>query len=927
MIKVQTKHKLIRGIGLILTLFTFFQQGFSTTYYSKGGSWNDAMSWVTGSCASTTNAGTYPISGDTAVICGGNTIIIEGNMTCQKVDVIDGTISYSTTGGSSLYVQGGNLSVKKAGKIEYTGNSTLKHNLFIDGYLLNEGQLNLRSDADDYVLISFTGSIPSKIPALGGSYQLGYLRMNKNIPNILVDNQDPIFTKALTVGSMMVGHSSLDLNRGIFRHNNTEEMGNVYQPGMTLNDPMVIPENVTIEVFQGKVTIPINNITYLRGKIRLAGGTLAVSTGIGALTPYGLYYQGNTAAITLQNGGVLYIPGVFKNDPTVPSSIIFYMAGDSRVDVGIVKSTVEVFKITELSTFHMSWGVITLHNQSNYRDLSVVMPTDFELMGRTQVTGGKIEFGGLYTVGAQNFRFTGCKQFPHIVINSNVLFPITVNPYTHPCQFSSLYGWKFDVLSLTIGRGKTFDMKDIRTFSDHTTMTIAYANDSLGFHNDGTFNARSSWVDFSGRYQRISGKSITVFSSLRVNLDPFKPFDNDVWTGPILKTNIVVADTTLLFRNLDLNQKELKTGLSDSKPGYMSVNLNCGVFHGTLTRYFTKNKKLLDFFSDKLNDYTSSDLPFYITDLQTINTLSCPGVYYHLDRNNASRTVLIAAERIPQLGGYISVTYKGYHESGSGKIGLSRCNYIDGGDQVNVIAGFHWTISAEAKLATGSYVIAAKNLSLTLDNPDVQNLRLLQWTGDAISGVGVKGFNPGVAPLISSRYPYHIFGKPCYFYTAKPGYAALTYVTRYSLSYTDLNNSFYIGTLVGANPSTYYEQASSLAFRYENGKDPYPFPTLKGELEEDEIMLSSLSDELFIYPNPAHRGEGMVITISSKISGKAFSVQLINMHGDVIANTTTDLDSSKKLIMDLSKYNIKEGMYMLLISQGDRIWQKRLLIK
>ncbi len=936
MIKIQTKYKLIRGIGLVLTLFTFFQQGFSTTYYSKGGNWNDAMSWVTGSCSSTINAGMYPISGDTAVICGGNKIILEGNIICKKVDVVDGIISYSTAVSSFLYVQGGDLTIERNGKIEYTGTLGLIHNLFIDGNLSNKGQLNLRSDASNYVGLNFTGSIPSVVSAAGGTYHLAYLRMNKNIPAILVDMQDPALSKELTDGSKLVGHSSIDLNRGIFRHNNVEELDNIYQPGMTLNDPMVISENVTIEVFQGKMTIPINNTTYLRGNIRLAGGTLAVSTGLigKGPTPYGLYYQGNQADITLQDKSNLFIAGAFKNDPMTPSSSVnFHMVMNSSMDVGVEKTTVETLKFTETSSFNMSFGRITIHNASSYTDPSVTTPTDFELMSNiTNVSGGEVHFGGMYTIGSQRFRFTGCRQFPHMTIGRDVVSAIVVVPYTHMCQLTP-QGWTFDVLSLKIGKDKTFDMMDDRTLSTHTVMRIMGArseNDSIGFYNDGTFIAHSSWVSFNGRYQYIAGNSITTFSSLQIDTDPFKPLD-DFWSGPILKTNIMVSDTTRLFRNMNLNKQELKTGVSDSKPGYMAVdNISRGVFNGTLTRYLKRDKKFLKL-NDELNDYAASDLPFYIVDIQTMRDFGgCSGVTMHLDRDNPGRLIRIAANTIPQSGGYISVTYKGYHEYSGNKMLIARCNYIDGGDQVNVIAGPNWRISAESKLSSGSYNISAKHFSLTVDDPDIQKLRLLQLNGDALSGVGSKGFNVGVAPYIG-RQEFLIFGKVCFLYKYKSSYAGLVHVVRYSLSYAELNNSFYIATLADVNPATSSQQVSSLTFRFYNGKDPYPFPTLTSlDKASMTTMLSVLdANGMSIAPNPATRNNSITITLPADVKSKSIHLRLIDMHGQIVINQSMDSTStaSEDVVLNLQEYNLQPGIYMLLLTHDGKTWEKRLIIR
>ncbi len=949
---------LIIGILFLTTLSNLSAKTYYAAKKTGLALWDNSSSWVTDNCTSTTNSGTFPGTGDTAIICGGNKIQVENFVTCAQLNILDGSLIYSDAFVSSLYVQGGDLVLKKAGLIEYSGNKSLKHNLFIDGDLLNEGQLDLRNDGDDYVLLSFTGSTNSKVMQLGGSYELGYMSMNKNKSDFLVDIQDTAFSKALTEGSVLVNHSSLDLNRGVFRHSASEKLSNVYQAGQTVNDPYVISPKVSFQVYHGQVSIISNNTTYLEGSIIVNGGILNISTGLlkNDTTSHGLFYRGTKAVILVQNKGVLSIPGAFKNSES--TSVVNFAINDGIVDVAIVKPTVETFKITRDSQFSPMNGKITINQSSTFTHSSVEEMADYNVATTLDyglVPDIELIFGNERNAIPNEFRFkpypSYLRSLPHVVVEKLS----TLRPY------SSTFDNNIFLLSLTIKSNATFDTRDFKTGSDHNHLHVMLANDrGYGFYNLGKFEARQSWIVFHGAFpinssltafrratQRIGGyvalgtPTNTIFSSLEVST----LFNKSVSQHVILEIPVLVQDTVLLSRNLNLNKQELKIGVSDKRSGFMYAEPNTGVYDGKLTRYVRSEIQPLffqDFEKESLASYMGkiTDVPFYFVSIDTFNTVNIGRIRVptkSLDHTDC--TLRIGITQRPQKGGYISVVYsEELTEILDGDIHKTYGTYplnvtlkeifaTGGSDDITGASVFNWTISAEPGLDGGTYSLALRNSSIAVPKYGFINTYVVlkdRLVGEVDWGKFARG--PIYPYIANENKPDQIwyYGK---FYAARKGLSFADLNQRFHLGFSDVYKKAFdppcglcgFGTLIIPHYVTVSRQNLLLSPKFLTASGTSSSHMLKKEGES----------ELTISPNPS-MGDDVKISIPAIASRSTTTYyRIIDIYGNTLSENYIYPEYDKtenKHTEIINVSSLKKGIYTLFVLSGDKTYLKQLII-
>ncbi len=199
---------------LVLSTILLNSIAYATTYYAKNtGDWNNATTWVTGTCSSTMNTGSYPKAGDVAVLCNNKTVTIKGNESVQDISIDDGTLAFGNAANYTLTISG-NLTLDNKGILEYTFNSGRQHTLSIGGSLTNEGKVDLLSDSNDYVSITFNGASTTIVSGGGQWRSLAFMTLNKSTKNKVVDLQSSDFSDELTKGDKVVSKTSVVLTRG-----------------------------------------------------------------------------------------------------------------------------------------------------------------------------------------------------------------------------------------------------------------------------------------------------------------------------------------------------------------------------------------------------------------------------------------------------------------------------------------------------------------------------------------------------------------------------------------------------------------------------------------------------------------------------------------------------------------------------------------
>jgi hypothetical protein len=124
-------------VSLLSLLITFaFNAGAQTTYYSRANNvnWNLSTSWSTVGHASATNAGTFPVAGDIAIIGNSNTIHVNVNSACASLQLgssttnnlgaIDFTAAVTLTVSGNIQLGGAGNS-NRDGTITFASGSTV----------------------------------------------------------------------------------------------------------------------------------------------------------------------------------------------------------------------------------------------------------------------------------------------------------------------------------------------------------------------------------------------------------------------------------------------------------------------------------------------------------------------------------------------------------------------------------------------------------------------------------------------------------------------------------------------------------------------------------------------------------------------------------------------------------------------------------
>ncbi len=518
---------------LTLAFFlAFVVQASARNYYSakNNGLWTDPTSWSTVTYGSPMNTGTYPLRGDVVFIGDGYTIYMNANALIASITVGQGTsgaLFFSPYLAWTMTIAG-TLTINTGAQFSYVANASKTHSLYISGNIVNNGTMDLYSDADDLVNLTFNSRINSTISGTG-VFDLNKVIMYKStLKTYKVEVQSNNFEPAIR---------NLVLTFGTYIHNNT----GTYLVNQSLG-------NYTLTV-DAQVNVPIgtmwfsprNQYMFLEGKMFVTGGTVLVgnTSGTGGIR---YYNNGSTLPEVNVSSGLLSVYGgiTCKTGSASDAFLVSVSGGKILCNSGTIGSADPLFQINNAasSSFTMSGGNIVLQKPNS----TGPAVADFDLngmAGTVAVTDGTVEFGNASTAAGATFNFV-----PYAGItqpNFKVTGPLS-NSVTLYTSFASTSDFK--LLSLNIQANKVFDINSISgTSGSSKVMMLTHNFDGLhGFFNDGTFNQQNSTVLMqAAEGQWIGGAVTTTFYKLSIN----NPFGVSLGVSSKVSNALVLTDGVL----------------------------------------------------------------------------------------------------------------------------------------------------------------------------------------------------------------------------------------------------------------------------------------------------------------------------------------------------------------------------------------------
>jgi hypothetical protein len=497
---------LSRHILPVIAFFVSVLNANALTYYSRvSGNWNSAASWSLigyGGVATVL----FPTANDTAKVGNGYTITINTSSACARLDIgqgASGIVQYSNASNYTLTVSG-NITVNTGATLIYSGNGSKTHILQVGGSISNSGTIDLYSDANDIVNLSFNTSSTSTVSG-NGTWALNNVTLSKSFSTSIVDVQSSAFETAIAI---------LTVTTGTYIHDNS----GTYSVNSSVASDFAITQNAVFKIQQGTVSFsPNSNRTYLYGSLYVDGGTVTIGTSAGT---YGLRYDKvgtNVPYLEISSGSMTVYGGITNASGAGSDPFSFRMTGGTMLlNSGSTGCSDEVFFVNDVasSSFYMSGGTITEqapNTQGSPR-------TDWGIcgdFGSVSTTGGTVQFGNASSGSNKIFTFIPFANAvqPNFEVAGPLASTITLCPYNPTTA-------DFILLSLKINGGKVFDNRSyVGTAGDNKKMTLVSEYDGIhAFYNDGSFLARMGNVELSGtETQIIGGSVVTAFYDLTIS--------------------------------------------------------------------------------------------------------------------------------------------------------------------------------------------------------------------------------------------------------------------------------------------------------------------------------------------------------------------------------------------------------------------------
>lgn len=478
-------------------------------YFSRtsGGNWTDNATWSTVAYGHATNTGTFPKSGDVVYIGNGYTIVVNAACVTTQLFVgqgLSGILEFSAVANYSLTVLN-NATINAGATIRYTGNSSRTHTMFVGNNLTNSGTLDLFSDANDVVNLTFNRAANSIVSGTG-STDLNTVTIQKQTSTAFtVDIQSTTFES---------GIRTLVLTYGTYIHNNTS----TYLVNSSSSSAFTIPADGVIRVTNGTLHLsPNNDDCFLSGTITVTGGTLQIGSaaGLGGLR----YEKPGTfnPRLDIQGGNVVIRGALTFKSGASTSPLVFAMSGGNLLlNSGTTGTATSIFHVNDVtgSSVTMTDGTITIQ-KPNSTGITVPDASMCGTSGSVSVNGGSLVFGNGSTTSGTVFTFNplNSMNWPNLTVAGPAAAAVTLCPVSGNAN-------NINALSLDINANKTFDILSADGVSGNSRI-IKLTSNFDGINSlfcEGSFICRNSEVLLQGgEGQQINGIGSLSLTNLSIN--------------------------------------------------------------------------------------------------------------------------------------------------------------------------------------------------------------------------------------------------------------------------------------------------------------------------------------------------------------------------------------------------------------------------
>ena len=314
---------------LLLTGSRIFAAG---PYFSNGGNWGTAGTWLITSCAG--GGGAVPTNADDVTICTG-TVNINVSGTCRNLTISNGATLTFNTNGANLVVTG-TLTVNggvTGGKITYSANTSYTGTgttcqLQVSGNLscTSPGSINMSKTPFKYGEIVFNTGTNSVVSG-NGAITAYSITVGKTVSTATVD----ITATAFTAGNSI----SLILNKGTFIWDNPQTLSDCYDDNVTTG--LTVKSGVVLECANGLMHICKNGqLTLNQGELYIHGGHAYVGESVeGTDIIYNSLGASVPEILIDAAGAILDVYGGINDNGAYTNAMNFQMsAGTLNLSVG-----------------------------------------------------------------------------------------------------------------------------------------------------------------------------------------------------------------------------------------------------------------------------------------------------------------------------------------------------------------------------------------------------------------------------------------------------------------------------------------------------------------------------------------------------------------------------------------------------------------
>lgn len=510
---------------------------------NQSGNWSNAAIW--------TPAG-VPTSSEDVTIANGHTVSINTTAVCNSLQVGQGaatTLQFNSGTARSLLVNK-DITVSSLAVLNVNTGSNVTHSLTLSGNIVNNGTVNLATDANSLCNAYFTKNGSQTISGTGTVNTFNSIQMDMGTS---INN-----TLEVTTPGFVAGAGFLTLNTGTFKLSTTGAVNIT-----PFNAAAVIPQKGGLWVNSNQAVVNTSASVTMYGNITASSGTLNIGNAAdedlisnggfltvsgGAVNIAGKYYAvgiNNLSKFSL-NGGTVIVPSVGSTNTTIaPFQIAgagsqFSMTGGNLIipreggtgaqDLGYVNTgsiggsvtggTLQIGNTT--SPANQIININTNYNIGNLLVSSANVTARLNTSPLNVIGGVTINTG---TLNVNNLDVTLGGNYSN---NGGALVPGTGTFLFNSASAQTIFksgGETFNNLSFSGAGTKTLlsavtaSNVTINSGSSFDVNTANYQVTVKGnLLNSGTFNTRSGLVFLNGTTsQSIGGTSTTDFYNLTLN--------------------------------------------------------------------------------------------------------------------------------------------------------------------------------------------------------------------------------------------------------------------------------------------------------------------------------------------------------------------------------------------------------------------------